>query len=578
MKFVGENVKWLISNTRFSTVGVFFAAVFLLLAYLLSMRWNVDLPIILFWVSILLMVGTIIHQCLNFKLSSGYIKIVLLEIIVACLMLHLVYQIPSYALYGSDSYIDMNSMKGILSSGSIQGDPQYVNSTSDFPMIHVIGAQLSLITDIAPLSVAKWFPSLFDVMLIPLIFLLVRRIFGDKVALLSALLFACLEHHILFSSLFVRETIALVYMMSCVFFYFTANSSRNPIVFYVLAATCLVLTVFAHHLTNLMLVAFLLTHFVVSGIIGRSTVIKSYIGDSITGVKISGYFVLLAIAGSLIYWTFVAEFPLYTLAELLEDIFAPSIWGEDTYAESAEISSTSIQTARGYILYYGFYFFMLVFGALLLYQLTFRGINRRFEVYSFTLFLLLVGFVGLVSLYVLPARAFPDRFLSFGWLFGFPVLVLAVFKFKRQLFRTVGISLVIAFSLLNLYMIDRPAWDPEAKDIPPAPTREDYAFADTFDFDSRYTASYRTGRMANYDVQNAQNDHGALPGNNIFSVADLSRYEWAIVQKQELWRELEINNGPTNNTIAEMERLVKGDSIDRNTVFESNSIVIFKLR
>lgn len=561
-------------NSKVATVGIFLAAVTLLITYLLSIRWHIYLPVAVFWLAITLMLATIVYQSLQSRLSPGYAKVVLLEIAIACLAFHLIYQIPYYGLYGSDAYKDMASVKGILSSGFVMGDPQYTGGASYFPMIHVLGAQLSLITNIDLLSVAKWFPSLLDVALILLLYLLVRNIFKEeRIALLSALLFACLQHHMLLSSLFIRETIALVLAVCCLYLYLSARPSAHPVTYYALSLVCLAGTVFAHHLTSFMLLVFLLVHFLVTKASELPFLRRTYFGDNITGEDVSSSFVLITFVAVFAYWIYVVISPLYTLVTFAEEVFSPSQWGMATYGELAGISATSIQTIRGYIIFYGFYTFLLIFGTILLYQLLLRGKKQRVETYSFTLFLFLCGISGLIELYVIRhgIAPFPDRFLIFGWLLSFAPLVMVILRGKRKLLTSIGIFLLVAFMFFNIYMIEPTTWDATAEGVPSAPTEADYALARTIDFSTGKIAGYQGSVMAIYDVRNNL-------GTCIYtsSEVDLQNFEWVIVNKKEveLWREY--YRISETDTMIILERLVTEGSIDYDKIYDSNNLSVFE--
>jgi len=560
-------------NSKVTVPAIFFAATILLVLYLVSIRWHVYLSVTLFWIAITLMLGTIVFQCLKSELSPSYAKIVLLEIVVTCVVFHLIYQIPYYGLRGSDAYDDMNSAKGIMSSGFVMGDPQYINLTSLFPMIHVFGVIVSLITGIDLFSVVKWFPSLLGVALILPLYLLVRSVFKEeKIALLSVLLFACLQHHILFGSLFVRETIALTLAICCIYLYFSAKHSLHPATNYALSIICLVGTVFAHHLTSFMLLIFLSIHFLVTKASEVPPFRRAYFGDNITGEKVTITFLSIAFVALFAYWTFVVMSPLYTLTTFVREVFTPSQWGVRTYGETTGISGASIQTIRGYIMFYGFYFFLFIFGLTLLYSLLGRAKKHRVEAYSFTLFLFLCGLVGFLSLYLIAPAAYPDRFLMFGWLFGFAPLVVAILKGKSKWLRRIGVFLLIAFMLFNIYMIETTAWNARAEEITGAPSEEDYALANTFDFSSGKILGPQNNLMAIYDVHN---NLGTIFG---LSEVNLTKFDWVIINKKELELEKKNYPEPRTETIAALERLATEGSRDYDKIYESNSLLVFKQR
>lgn len=558
-------------NRKVSTVGIFFAATVMLILYLLSMRYHTYLPMALFWIAIALMFGTIVYQSLTIERSPGYTSVVLLEIAVAALAFHLIYQIPYYGLHSSDAYIDMASLKGILYSGFVYGDPKYIVITSYFPMIHILGAQLSLITNIDYFAVVKWFPSLLDVALIPLLYLLVRNIFNDnRIALLSTLLFASLQHHIAFSSEFIRETIALVLAVCCLYLYFSARSSSHPVAYRALSIMCLIGTVFAHHLTSFMLLAFLLVHFMLTWVSERPSLREAYFGDDVAGEKITTSFLSIAFVAPFAYWTYVVASPFYTLISFVKDLVTPSQWGQ-TLPELTSVSPVAIATARGHIIFYGFYSFTILFALILLYSLLPRTKSNRVEKYSFTSFLFLCGLLSLISLYLVAAKANPDRFLMYGWLFGFAPLALAILKDKQEWFRQIGIFLLVAFMFFNVYMIDSTAWDAHAEGVALATSEEDYALANAFDFSQGTIAAHQNDIMAIYDVYNNM-------GKIAFDSVDinLTSFDWIIVQKEELRFEEKHYAKPRTEAIAEMQRLEEEGSTSYNRIYESNNLAAFK--
>jgi hypothetical protein len=563
---------------RVSSVGIFFAATVLLILYLLSIRYHISLPVAVFWVAVSLMLGTIVYQSLQLKLSSDYAKVILFEIAITCLVLHLIYQIPYYGLRGSDVYMDMASAKGILSSGFVGGGPEYTAAgTFYFPMIHILGAQLSLITNIDLFSVVKWFPALFDVALIPLLYLLIRNIFKEeRVALLSTLLFALLQHHILFSSLFVRETIALVLAVCCLYLYFSARSSVHPVAYSALSIMCLVGTVCAHHLTSFVLLVFLLIHFLVGKASESPFLRRTYLGDNIAGEKTTSSFVSIAFVAVFAYWIFIVISPLHTLVTFAKEVFAPGQLGTATYGELTGIALPSIQSFRGYVLFFGFYSISLIFIIILLYGLLPRLRHRQIEALSSTLLLFLCGISGLIAIYLVPFEIipYPDRFLMFGWLFGFAPLVAIILSGRYKWLIRAGIFLLTAFMIFNIYQIEPTAWDARAEEIPSATLEEDYALANTFDFSTDKIATNTYSRYAIYDVQNNL-------GENALSISEdinLSEFDWLVIQKEALRLEQKYNPEPRTEAIAEMRQLVKECSPDRNRIYESNNLSVFKLR
>jgi hypothetical protein len=559
-----------LSSTASITL-IFLAAAVLLVFYLLSLSWHVYLPVSLFWVAVALMLGTITYQIFKVELRSSNVMLVLLEIGITCFVFHLIYVIPYYGLAGYDPYFDMASAKGILSGGFVLGDPKYFNPTSDFPMIHIFGAMLSKITGIDLFFVAKWFSPLVGVAVIPLLYLLVRSIFKEeKVALLSALLFACVQNQIYFSAQFIRETFALVLAVCCLYLYFSAEYSLHPAANYALSVICLIGTVFAHHLTSFMLLVFLFVHFLVTKASEVPYLRRTYFADKIMGEKVRITFISIASVALFAYWIFVVIFPFNSLINFARDLLTPSQYGAGTYASTINISTSFLHTIRQYVIFYGFYSFLLIFALILLYKLLPRTKNRRVETYSFTLYLLLCLLIGFLSLYVIAPQALPDRFLTYGWLFGFAPLVVAILKGKYKWLRRIGVLLLVAFMLFNIYMIDPAYWNPKSvQGVPGAPTFENYAMANIINFSTgKILASDRNTVGAIYDVHN---NLGTVVAYS--EEVNLAQFNWIVIQKQGLQLERSYYSKP-QETITILENVTFGSSPGYNKIYESDNLVV----
>ncbi len=439
------------------------------------------------------------------------------------------------------------------------GAPQYINLGSSFPIIHIFGAVSSMITGINLFSVAKWFPSFLAFALIPILYLFVRTIFKEeKIALLSALLFASLQNYIFFSSLFVRQTYALCLALFCIYFYFSARHSLRPATYYTLSIVCLILTAFSHHLVSFMLIIFLSIHLFVTRVSNVSFLKKLFFGSDLQGEKISVKFAVIAFVVPFAYWMFVTIVPISALVNFSRSLF----YQGQTYAQIAGISGSSIETLYGYIVYYGFFFFISIFSLFLLYGLFKKAKNKRLENHSFTLYLFLCLFVAFLSLYFSAAIAFPDRFLTFGWLFGFAPLTVTILKSKYSGFRRIGIFLLVASMLFNIYIIPPTLWTPRSGDTPAtgmeafAPSIEDYALSTAFNFSAERILAPQNNLMAIYHTQNTL-------GTVFTSLkVDIANFDWIIFKKE------------TNSTTLE----VLDNSFECSKIYDSGSLLAFKLR
>lgn len=57
-------------NRRFSIIGLFLIGIVLLVTYLYCMRWNIKIPILLFWFSISLILLKLVYQILQQHLKK----------------------------------------------------------------------------------------------------------------------------------------------------------------------------------------------------------------------------------------------------------------------------------------------------------------------------------------------------------------------------------------------------------------------------------------------------------------------------------------------------------------------------
>jgi hypothetical protein len=322
-----------------------------------------------------------------------------------------------------------------------------------------------------------------------------------------------------------------------------------------------------------MLLIFLFVHFLVTKASEVPFLRRTFFGDKILRERVTATFTLIASTALFAYWIFVVIFPLALLADTMRALFIPEQYGLRSYAAwSGMHSPSSIITIRGYILFYGFYSFHLIFGFILLYRLLPRAKNARVETYSFTVFLLLCGLIGFLGLYVVQTWAYPPRFLTYGWLFGFAPLAVGILKGKFKWLRRIGVLLLVAFMLFSIYMIDPSYWN--AKNAQTlgrtSPTLEDYALANTFNFSTGTILGLDQNVVAAiYDVHN---NLGTIVTYN--EVINVTNFDWVIINKQEL--EAEKSWYPDSKTIALLEQLAFESSPDWSKIYESNNLVVVK--
>ncbi len=557
-------------DRRLSTTGIFLGALLALVLYLLAVRSQVSLPVPVFFGAIALMIGALLYQVLALA-SPGFTGIILAEITTVALVFHYIYQIPTYSLYGSDAYYDMASLKAIMESGRIGGVTEYVQITSFFPMIHTLGAEISLITGIEALAVAKWFPAIVGTATIPLIYLLVRHLFkNQKAALLAALLYASMQHYVLFGSLFVRETIALALAVSCVYLYVAARSSGHSLAYRSLALLFLGGTVLAHHLTSVMLISLLAFYWAFTAL-ARAPGPGRLFFRGTTGESVSFSLLLMAIIATLAYWITTVTESVQLLTMFVNNVFTPSGWGIRTILQRE--TAGVLPGMRYYFLIYGSYISYAVFGLILLYKSFSRQGRRFIETPVFTAYLVLCGLIGVMSFYFLPPTVGGDRFLAFGWLFAFGPLALAIIEFRNKIAAYFSVAIVLFFIFVNLYTIHPTVWDPMDEGAGGAAQKEDFALAATLDFPREDILGYMNNIMTIYEVQNTMGTDAFF----VLDAIDFKDYEWLIVNRASL-KEQGLYSEFTRKLISEMARLEARASTNYARVYESPNIAVLRLR
>ena len=482
--------------------------VFIWAAFLFFLNLQINLldeyDVAIFWLSILLMFGTVIYQIFFLKNNT----FVLFEIFIIYLSLHLTFHIGFYGLGESDSYIDYNFFKTILNDNSfILGQ-----SVDGWPMIHIFSSSLSLTTEIDPFLIAKFFPAFISSIIVIPFYLLVKNIYkNQKVALFSCLIFGTIPQFMIFEGLFVRETFAL-FIMILFFYILYISKQRGDYPFILLTIILIPAVVLSHHFTSFMLIILLGTYFVVSKIIPflyrKDVKILSRLSGKIN-IKI---IFLMILVSTISYWIFHAVFIMDYSYTVVSELVG--LEGDTTYATLYLNLGTPIVTLKGNIIYYGFFFFHSLFAFILLIKLIKRKNNQKIEDTSFTMFFFFCMFYAYLALNVLGASIFPDRFLPFAWIFGIIPLTGFLLILKKDLYKKILVLLLISFVVYNLYNIDSDYYTGNASLTAVVATEKDYLIAEQIDFPEEYHG-YVGVVGAIYDVQGIEQRTGGKPLENL---------------------------------------------------------------
>ena len=225
------------------SIIIFFLSVVL---FCLNLRINYsdENKIIIFWVSIIMMLGMILYQIFYVKNN----QFVLFEIILFFFLLHLLYQISYFGLTDEDTYRDYDFLKTIINNNHIVINPFNLD-VSGWPLLHLFTSFITIITKIDPLIIAKILPSFIESIIAISIYLFVYTIYKNKkAALLSCLIVGTIPKFVSFESLFVRESYAL-YFFILFFLVLYIAKQRDDYRFLALSIFLIPVIVLSHHFT-----------------------------------------------------------------------------------------------------------------------------------------------------------------------------------------------------------------------------------------------------------------------------------------------------------------------------------------
>lgn len=477
--------------------------------------------IIIFWLSILLMIGIVIYQIFFIKNNI----FVLFEIFIIFFFLHLVFQIGFYGLRGNDSYIDYNLMKTILNNNSfVLG--QDVNG---WPMIHIFSSSVSLATKIDPMLVAKFLPSFISSIIVLPFYLLIYNIYKHrKIALFSCLIFGTIPQFVSFEAAFVRETYALFILILFVYLLYISKRRNDYRLTWLTMLLCPVI-IFAHHFTSFMIIVLLGTYIIVSKFILYIYRKDINLKKRLSGIiNIKMIFLVTAVA-IVAYWAYHAVF----VVEYSSDVLYEGLGLKEsttTYAQQLHLNAP-IVTLRGNILYYGFFFFHLFFSLILLIKLFIRKNNQKIEDTAFSIFFFFCMFYAFLALYIMGSLLFPDRFLPFAWMFGIIPITGFLLILKKDVIKKALIVILIVFVIFNIYSIDPELYTGTVSLQDNIATEKEYIIAEQFNFPDVYFG-YAGVFGAIYDIQGIDPRDG---GKNLEKIGDSFDYSTLAVINEEIY-------------------------------------------
>jgi len=492
----------------------------------LQYNFNNSYDTILFWLSILLMIGIVIYQIFFIKNNI----FVLFEILIIYFLLHLIFQIGFYGLRGTDSYIDYNLFKTILN------DNHFVlgQDVNGWPMIHIFSSSVSFATKTDPMLVAKFLPSFISSIIVLPFYLLVYNIYKRReIALFSCLIFGTIPQFVSFEASFIRETYALFILILFVYLLYISKKRDDYRLTWLTMLLCPVI-VFAHHFTSFMIIVLLVTYIIVS-----KFVLYIYRKDINLKKRLSGIInikmiFLLTTFAIVTYWVYHAVFVVeYSSAIVYEGLGLKEV--TTTYAQRINLNAP-IVTLRGNILYYGFFFFHLFFSLILLIKLFIRKNNHKIEDTTFSIFFFFCMFYSFLALYIIGSLLFPTRFLPFAWMFGIIPITGFLLILKKDVIKKSLIVILIVFIFFNIYNIEPKIYTGTVSLQDDIATEKEYIIAEQFDFPEKYFG-YSGLFGAVYDIQGIDPRYGGKSIEKIDDSFDNSTF--AVINEEIYLKDLQ---------------------------------------
>jgi hypothetical protein len=116
---------------------------------------------------------------------------------------------------------------------------------------------------------------------------------------------------------------------------------------------------------------------------------------------------------------------------------------------------------------------------ILLIAILLKKLTHIIEDFSFTIYLFFCLFLSSLSLYVLGSLIYPDRFLSFGWLFGGIPLSALLFNLKNIHLKKIILVIIVSFIIFNIYTLNPNYYTGKETISGDVVTEKEYAIAET---------------------------------------------------------------------------------------------------
>lgn len=390
---------------------------------------------------------TILLQIFNINLKNRFlIPYVLIEIILLSLNIRAGIYFEFSSLYGFDPFFHLYLSEAIANSGHIPSGVEY----GTFPIIHILTAISQLLSNLS-FKDSFFVSAIIEVLGSIFVFLIGKRLFSTRIALLTVLILNLLNYDILWGYWITPMTIASAVFSIILYLLFRVKDSNNKAVLSSLLLLFLVLTVFLHSVSTFAVFVMLISIF------GASLFYK-FIFKSISNEKtliVSLGLLLFFVVFFIGYWSYAYYVPTDFFSLMVRSLTVAL--GQSTVGEVFRVSTASeFNYSNLLLMEMGFMIFLVLMIIGLLKSMSLKYINvDRFVLLGIILSIFVIIYVvSLAGINVLlPERWFVFLYISSSYFAAFGLFIIAN-KMNSKLKRNVIASSLIF--LLVFFMITTP--------------------------------------------------------------------------------------------------------------------------
>lgn len=516
----------------------FITCILLVLAYAFSFSSH-QLPVVCFWIPLVVAVGLVVLQCRAVGTSSSRIGVVLVEVLAIGTVAHLLYVIPVGAgVIGRDMFADLQATQYDQAFGWPM--PVSVPATgitrivSEWPLSHFLGIAASRLLGIDlfsvsnPNNVMRWFPSVVSLGTPLAWYSIAKRLYRRAdVGLLASLASSLVFYNIMFHAWYVRETVAYVllfaFVLACVI---ASLEPKRALRMRVIATVLLLGLLLSHHLTFLFALLFLaltlLQPLLVSGV--------HHLRFGPRGAPSrqthfhAGALLLLGMTMFLAYLIYIGEPVFKTLVDSTQALFQPTI--------TLSVRSSGELLSRDRVLLVARVAFGLVFAIILIRQIVRREHTLGWDILGLAWGAVTGAAIAVSYFFANVANAGILRWEAFAWPL---VLIPASHALAQQRRRSIGSLVIVAFIILNVLIIPPYIYDSTASpayqdgETSMRYTPASYAAATWFRWNGTIVGDVTTFELfGDLGQKQVITDFQIFQGN----LTSISQYQWVVLRQE----------------------------------------------